>query len=265
MVPQSVIDLVAPFRPQLVSATLADPVETVQGAHFSLVENDLLEGLGIRLAGRSRPDVFLTNRTNIVGSMRVDLRGKNSCLLIDNELVGGAINGNLTAGGDNSVFFLHKPAGVLTLGIISLRSNNQMFFVGKGSTAVHLSVEIEGDGKAVIIGEDALISSGVWVRNHDMHSVVDLQTRTVSNAHVNSMIIEPHVWIGQDSLILAAQRVGYGSIIGAMALVRSDVPAQSVVGGVPARLIRSKVSWGRSVSGISPVELSLLEAMRNKV
>jgi acetyltransferase-like isoleucine patch superfamily enzyme len=46
------------------------------------------------------------------------------------------------------------------------------------------------------------------------------------------------VWIGEDVTILAGVRIGHGAIIGTHTVVTRDVPPYSVVGGVPARLIR---------------------------
>lgn len=50
--------------------------------------------------------------------------------------------------------------------------------------------------------------------------------------------IEPDVWVGGGSVILKGIRVGVGSVIGAGAVVTKDVSPFSIVGGVPAKVIR---------------------------
>jgi acetyltransferase-like isoleucine patch superfamily enzyme len=54
------------------------------------------------------------------------------------------------------------------------------------------------------------------------------------------LVLGDDVWIGYGATILGNVTVGTGSIVGARALVAADVPPYSVVGGVPARVIRKR-------------------------
>ncbi len=54
------------------------------------------------------------------------------------------------------------------------------------------------------------------------------------------IVIKDDVWVGANSMILRGVTVGEGSIIAAGSVVTKDVEPYSIVGGVPARLIRKR-------------------------
>ena len=54
------------------------------------------------------------------------------------------------------------------------------------------------------------------------------------------VIIKDDVWIGANSIILMGVTVGRGSVISAGSVVTKDVPPYSIVGGVPAKVIKMR-------------------------
>lgn len=52
------------------------------------------------------------------------------------------------------------------------------------------------------------------------------------------VLIGNDVWVGSHALILGGVRIGDGAVVGAGAVVTKDIPPYSIVGGVPARVIR---------------------------
>ena len=57
---------------------------------------------------------------------------------------------------------------------------------------------------------------------------------------VGDIVIDNDVWIGYEAVIMAGVHIGNGAIIAARAVVTKDVPPYTIVGGVPARLIRKR-------------------------
>ena len=53
-------------------------------------------------------------------------------------------------------------------------------------------------------------------------------------------VIGNDVWIGYEAVIMAGVHIGDGAIIGTRAVVTKDVPPYTIVGGIPARKIRSR-------------------------
>ena len=104
-------------------------------------------------------------------------------------------------------------------------------FVGRGSILVATD--------RISIGADALIAAYSTIRDHD-HSVDSRQSRGALT--MAPVIIGDNVWIGTKASILKGVRVGSGAVIGAHALVNSEVAAGALVGGIPAReLSKSQV------------------------
>lgn len=90
--------------------------------------------------------------------------------------------------------------------------------------------------KEITIGEGCAISHDFTVMDSDAHELN-------GSRNTNPVHIGDHVWIGTRVTILNGVTVGDGAVIAAGALVTKDVPAGSLVGGVPAKVIRDKVEW----------------------
>ena len=56
---------------------------------------------------------------------------------------------------------------------------------------------------------------------------------------LNSILIKRNAWIGAGATILPGVTIGENSIIAAGAVVTKDVPANTIAGGIPAKVIKS--------------------------
>lgn len=94
-----------------------------------------------------------------------------------------------------------------------------------------------------IIGRDVMMGPNCYIigRNHAFDSI-DVPIRQQGYAEKKQTIIEDDVWIGRDVTFTPGRVVKKGSIVAACSVLTKDFPEYSIVGGNPARLIRSRVN-----------------------
>lgn len=163
--------------------------------------------------------------------------------------IGASIQGRLIIAGDRTVIesgaLLDCRDGSIGLGAGSrIRSGARIYaWGGQVETGADMSL----NSGAIIYG-----TGGVTIGNHvriaantvivaSSHVFSDLSTPIADQGHTASgIVIEDDVWIGANATILDGVVVGRGSVIAAGAVVNKNIAPFSVVGGVPARLIRSR-------------------------
>ncbi len=133
-------------------------------------------------------------------------------------------------------------------------------FIGKGSRIINGTVIGDGtriNGKIIVkgtghchIGKYCALADGIKLinTNHRVDDVVmqlALQHKIgmkALTADKRDISIGHNVWIGENVIVLPGVTIGNSAIIAAGAVVNKDVPAYSVFGGVPARLIKYRFS-----------------------
>lgn len=92
----------------------------------------------------------------------------------------------------------------------------------------------------VSIGRECVIADRVMLIDFD-HGVVDVERPIrLQGIYKRDVRVGNNVWIGYGACILRGVTVGDNAIVGAAAVVTKDVPANAVVAGVPARVIRMR-------------------------
>jgi acetyltransferase-like isoleucine patch superfamily enzyme len=116
-----------------------------------------------------------------------------------------------------------------------------------------------GDGNDIIIGRHCMINENVYIQKAIIGDYVMIAPNVAlyATSHVfdrldipmvlqgktteEACIIEDNVWIGRNAVIMPGIRIGSGSIVGSGAVVTKDVEQNSIVGGVPAKLLRKRI------------------------
>jgi len=92
------------------------------------------------------------------------------------------------------------------------------------------------DCNMVSIGNHVMIgpSAQIYTAAHDLQAEARNQGWEVAKP----IIIEDNVWIGGSAILLPGVRIGQNAVVGAGAVVTRSVPANTIVAGNPARVIR---------------------------
>ncbi|MDR0994353.1 MAG: acyltransferase [Verrucomicrobiota bacterium] len=126
-------------------------------------------------------------------------------------------------------FYTHTRCFFLTPGKISVGN-----YVG-----FNTGCWVNGGG-GITIGNHVLFGPGVIIHSSN-HNFDQLDVRIDQQGHTHApVVIEDNVWVAAGCIILPGVTIHSGAVIAAGAVVTRDVPANAVVGGVPARVLRMR-------------------------
>lgn len=95
---------------------------------------------------------------------------------------------------------------------------------------------------SVTVGSGCLFGSKVYISDHYHGTTdhIDILSRPNDRDLYSKgpVVIERNVWLGDGVVVLPNVKIGEGAIVGANSVVTKDVPAYSIVVGVPARVLR---------------------------
>ncbi|MBY0467399.1 MAG: acyltransferase [Burkholderiaceae bacterium] len=102
-----------------------------------------------------------------------------------------------------------------------------------------------GCGGGVRIGANVIM--GQYVSFHSENHVIDRTDVPIRVQGVirKGIVIEDDCWVGAKVTFLDGCHVGRGCVVAAGAVVRGDIPPYSIIGGVPAKVIRSRLMTGQ--------------------
>jgi carbonic anhydrase/acetyltransferase-like protein (isoleucine patch superfamily) len=89
---------------------------------------------------------------------------------------------------------------------------------------------------SISIGKKCSLSWNVTVMDDDGHGFA-------LPPYSAPIVIEDEVWVGCNVTILKGVTIGHGSVIASGAVVTRSCPPNSLIGGVPAKIIRANIHW----------------------
>ncbi len=160
---------------------------------------------------------------------------------------------------DEGVYLHARPRGI-EIGENTFVMNHSELHVYNFRRLPHAGIKI---GKNCLIGEFNVLRGQGGITMGDnvytspfvqivaVNHVYDDPTRPIIAQGITAqgILIDNDAWIGSGAVILDGVHIGQGAVVAAGAVVTSDVPAHTVVGGVPAKVIK-KITGPTGASGL---------------
>jgi acetyltransferase-like isoleucine patch superfamily enzyme len=109
------------------------------------------------------------------------------------------------------------------------------------NVSIHPMCYIDASG-GIQIGNDVSIAHNSTIMSEE-HIYTELKKNIKDQGiEYRKTIIEDNVWVGAGSRILGGSMVRSGSIVAAGAVVKNEIKNNSIVGGIPAKIIKERKS-----------------------
>jgi acetyltransferase-like isoleucine patch superfamily enzyme len=156
------------------------------------------------------------------------------CFVQAAQIVG---KGKLVANGKVMIGFFPSPHFFSSYCYLEARNSESKIEIGAGTHINNGFVAI-AERSTIKIGKDCLVGTRVEMYDSDFHAL-SVNDRKQGKAHnTRNVTIGDHVFIGSNVRIFKGVSIGDGAVIANGAIVTKDVPAHTLYGGVPAKLIR---------------------------
>jgi acyl-[acyl carrier protein]--UDP-N-acetylglucosamine O-acyltransferase len=189
---------------------------------------------------RGCDNVFMADGAALSGA-KVDIIGDNNRIKISPGCVLSNVTFRLRGSGHQIVF--GEKCRVTRGAMLWFEDRDGLLEVGSGTTMVDVHVAVTENSR-VIIGEDCMLANDIDIRTGDSHSVIDSETGERLN-FAGDVVIGQHVWITSHTVILKGVNIGANSIIATGAVVTKSCEPGVIMGGNPAKVIKTGVSWKR--------------------
>ena len=161
--------------------------------------------------------------------------------------------------GENAIYRTNARLDVLPFNSFSVGQNSVIedyAVVNNGMGHVHIGDKTFVGLYSVVIGP-ITIGNNVIIAQHVVlsglnHGYEDI-TMPIKDqpCTTTEIVIEDECWIGANAVVTAGVRIGKHSVVAAGSIVTKDVPPYSIVGGNPAKLLKSynfeSATWERVI------------------
>lgn len=154
-------------------------------------------------------------------------------------------NAHISINGNNNRLNISQKFKAYEAISILIEGDNCELSIGTGTTIGSALITLGESNTMIRIGPDCMISRNVCIDTSDFHSIIDLRSGGRVNRPSN-VVIGNHVWIGYNARINKGASIGDNCVIAANSVVPGkEYNNNSLLAGMPARVIRDEITWSR--------------------
>ncbi len=198
-----------------------------------------------------KKDGTVVNAHSIKG-LTIKFKGKNSIVeiyepynfkrrfIFNKSII--RINGN-----NNHIVIKPTKESIDSLKVINIKDNNNLYIGENFYQTGFLKIDYTCfNNLSVVIGDNCMFGQDISFLLSDWHYIYDVKTGERLNAPKNGISIGNNVWIARNVQILKDVSIPDNTIIGIGSLVTKSFDEENtILGGVPAKVIKRNVCWKR--------------------
>lgn len=114
--------------------------------------------------------------------------------------------------------------------------------IGDNTFLCNNTIVYSEKGHSVNIGADCMIAPMCYITNTDHNTKMPTNNEPMNKLGVvcTDTTIEDNVWLASYATVLRGGYIHSGAVVGAKGLVKGEVPANSIVAGIPAKTIKNR-------------------------
>lgn len=202
---------------------------------------------------------------SVSGDVQAFVETKTGTLIGDLAAVRAVLSENADKISDSHIEVIARNSGVPLLDISDIKARIEPGAIIRDQVVI-------GDNAVIMMGAiiniGAEIGAGTMI---DMGAVLGGRAIVGANSHIGAgavlagvvepasatpVVIGDNVLVGANAVVIEGVQVGEGAVVAAGAIVTKDVPAHTVVAGVPARVIKT-------IDAQTEAKTALVDALRN--
>lgn len=153
------------------------------------------------------------------------IMGTNNTIVVKSHL---PINVSIVIYGDNHKLTIEENV-VFKKGQIWFEDHDCEICIESGTTIEEAHLAVAENGTKILIGKDCMFSKGIHI----------------ATTPAQDIIIGNHVWLGYCANVNKGVSIGDNVVVAGHSVVTKSIPANSIVAGVSARIVKSNITWNR--------------------